>query len=132
MVTGVQNNKCLLKVSYGKIYFENRKGISGHNHNPYFILDKDATETTGEVYFGALKLTGNFKGVVEQTPYGETLVQMGINDFDFLIYLENGQSIETPHMVIGYTDKGLESIVMVCMTMLNKYILKKRNKTCTL
>ena len=26
--------------------------------------------------------------------YGETLVQMGINDFDFLIYLENGQSIE--------------------------------------
>ena len=35
---------------------------------------------------------------------------MGINDFDFLIYLENGQSIETPHMVIGYTDKGLESM----------------------
>lgn len=34
-----------------KIIFENRRGISSHNHNPYFILDQDATETTGNVYF---------------------------------------------------------------------------------
>lgn len=123
---GAEQQMFTQKVSYGKIYFENRKGISGHNHNPYFILDKDATETTGEVYFGALKLTGNFKGVVEQTPYGETLVQMGINDFDFLIYLENGQSIETPHMVIGYTDKGLESMSHNMHDYANKYILKNK------
>ena len=123
---GAEQQMFTQKVSYGKIYFENRKGISGHNHNPYFILDKDATETTGEVYFGALKLTGNFKGVVEQTPYGETLVQMGINDFDFLIYLENGQSIETPHMVIGYTDKGLESMSHNMHDCANKYILKNK------
>ena len=123
---GAEQQMFTQKVSYGKIYFENRKGISGHNHNPYFILDKDATETSGEVYFGALKLTGNFKGVVEQTPYGETLVQMGINDFDFLIYLENGQSIETPHMVIGYTDKGLESMSHNMHDYANKYILKNK------
>ncbi|MGL4373444.1 MAG: glycoside hydrolase family 36 N-terminal domain-containing protein, partial [Turicibacter sp.] len=32
------------KVNYGKIKIENRRGISTHNHNPFFILDKDATE----------------------------------------------------------------------------------------
>ena len=52
---GAEQQKFVQKVNYGKILIENRRGISSHNHNPYFILDKDATETTGEVYFGALK-----------------------------------------------------------------------------
>ncbi len=114
-------------VNYGKVVFENRKGISGHNHNPYFILDKDATETTGEVYFGALKLTGNFKGVVEQTPYGETLVQMGINDHDFLYVLKGGESLTTPQMVIGYSDTGLETMSHNMHNYANKYILKNKD-----
>ena len=80
-------------MSYGKILIENRRGTSSHNHNPYFILDRDATETSGEVFFGALRLTGNFSGVVEQTPYGETLVQMGINPHDCLLALEPGQTL---------------------------------------
>ena len=71
---GAEQQRFVQKVSYGKIIIENRRGISTHNHNPYFILDRDATETTGEVYFGALRLSGNFSGVVEQTQYGETLV----------------------------------------------------------
>ena len=62
---GAEQQRFVQKVSYGKVVIENRRGISSHNHNPYFILDRDATETTGEVYFGALRLTGNFSGVVE-------------------------------------------------------------------
>lgn len=62
---GAEQQKFVQKVDYGKIIFENRRGISSHNHNPYFILDQDATETTGNVYFGALRMTGNFSGAVE-------------------------------------------------------------------
>lgn len=115
------------KVNYGKIVFENRRGVSGHNHNPYFILDKDATETTGEVYFGALKFTGNFKGVVEQTQYGETLVQMGINDFDFLYNLESGEMFETPVMVIGYSSTGFETMSHNMHDYANKYVITNKN-----
>lgn len=114
-------------VSFGKIVFENRKGISGHNHNPYFILDNNATETTGEVFFGALKLTGNFKGVIEQTPYGETLVQMGINDYDFSYYLEPNEEFITPELVIGYTFEGFEKMSHNMHEYANKYILKNKN-----
>ena len=71
---GAEQQRFTQKMSFGKVVIENRRGISTHNHNPHFVLDKDATESTGEVYFGALKLSGNFKGVVEQTQYGETLV----------------------------------------------------------
>lgn len=105
---GAEQQRFVQKVSYGKIIIENRRGISTHNHNPYFILDQDATETTGEVYFGALRLSGNFSGVVEQTQYGETLVQMGLNSHDCLLELQPGESLAAPGILCGYSAQGFE------------------------
>ena len=107
---GAEQQRFVQKVSYGKIVIENRRGISSHNHNPYFILDRDATETSGEVYFGALRLSGNFSGVVEQTAYGETLVQMGLNPHDCLLELGPGESFTAPAILCGYTDRGFETM----------------------
>lgn len=107
---GAEEQPFTQKVSYGKILIENRRGTSSHNHNPYFILDRDATETTGEVFFGALRMTGNFSGVVEQTPYGETLVQMGINPHDCLLQLAPGQSLRAPAILCGYSATGFETM----------------------
>ena len=45
------------KILYGKIIMENRKGVPGHNHNPYFILDKEATETRGGLVYPAYLLS---------------------------------------------------------------------------
>ena len=107
---GAEQQMFTQKVGYGKIYIENRRGISTHNHNPYFILDKDAKETSGEVFFGALKLSGNFSGIVEQTPYGETLVQLGINPHDFALELKAGEEFKTPAIIAGYTNEGFEKM----------------------
>lgn len=107
---GAEQQKFKQKVNYGKIVIENRRGISTHNHNPYFILDKDATETSGEVFFGALKLSGNFSGVVEQTQYGETLVQLGINSHDFLLTLNPGEEFIAPSIISGYSSNGFETM----------------------
>ncbi len=107
---GAEQQMFTQKVGYGKIYIENRRGISTHNHNPYFILDKDAKETSGEVFFGALKLSGNFSGIVEQTPYGETLVQLGINPHDFTLELKAGEEFKTPAIIAGYTNEGFEKM----------------------
>ena len=105
---GAEQQRFVQKVNYGKIVIENRRGISSHNHNPYFILDKNATETTGEVFFGALKLSGNFSGIIEQTQYGETLVQMGINSHDFLMKLKPGEEFISPAIIAGYSNCGFE------------------------
>lgn len=107
---GAEQQRFVQKVNYGKIYVENRRGISTHNHNPYFILDKDANETSGEVYFGALKLSGNFSGIVEQTQYGETLVQFGINPHDFEFNLEPKATFKTPSIIAGYSATGFETM----------------------
>ena len=107
---GAEQQRFVQKVSYGKIVIENRRGVSTHNHNPYFVLDRDATETAGQVYFGALRLSGNFSGVVEQTPYGGTLVQMGLNSHDCLLTLQPGESFTAPAILCGYTDQGFEAM----------------------
>ena len=107
---GAEQQRFTQKVSYGKIVIENRRGISTHNHNPYFILDKNETETTGEVFFGALKLSGNFSGVIEQTQYGETLVQLGINSHDFLLKLNQGEEFISPAIIAGYSNSGFETM----------------------
>ena len=107
---GAEEQRFTQKVSYGKIVIENRRGICGHNHNPYFILDRDASETSGEVFFGALRRTGNFRGVVEQTPYGETLVQLGLNPSDCLIELAPGENFAAPAILFGYSHTGFETM----------------------
>lgn len=103
---GAEQQKFDQKVSYGKILIECRRGISTHNHNPYFILHDNATEDSGDVYFGALRMSGNFRGVVEQTPYGETLVQMGLNSHDFEAILCPGENIKSPEILVGFSSDG--------------------------
>jgi alpha-galactosidase len=94
-------------VAQAKVVVEARHGISTHNHNPYFILDRGATEDAGQVWFGALQLSGNFRGVVEQSTYGGTSVQFGINPYDFSAEIPPGAQFQTPVIVAGYVADGL-------------------------
>ncbi|MCX7903324.1 MAG: alpha-galactosidase [Caloramator sp.] len=94
------------KLEGGKLILESRKGNTGHNNNPYFILDIGADEDRGEVYFGTLEYSGNFKILVEATPYYSTRVLMGFNDFDFEYRLKPSEGLIVPKAYLGYTDKG--------------------------
>ncbi len=125
---GAEQNRFEQEVSYGKILIECRRGISTHNHNPYFILHDHASEESGEVYFGALRMSGNFRGVIEQTPYGETLVQMGLNSHDFDALLEPGDSIEAPGIISGYSDSGFQVMSHNLHRFARKEIMKPTRK----
>ncbi len=98
------------QVSYGKVVIEMRRGTSTHHHNPYFILDQQAGEQHGRVWFGALNYGGNFRGVVEQTQYGGTLAQLGLNDFDFAVELAPGAELVAPTLVVGFSDTGFAAM----------------------
>lgn len=121
---GAEHQKFTQKVSYGKIIIENRRGISSHNHNPYFILDRDATQTEGDVYFAALRMTGNFSGVVEQTPFGETLAEIGLNSHDFTLELQPGEEFEAPSVICGYSGTGFETMSHNLHHFALKYIMR--------
>lgn len=125
---GAEQQRFVQKVNYGKIVIENRRGISSHNHNPYFILDNGATEHTGDVYFGALRMSGNFSGVIEQTPYGETLAQMGLNSHDFALELKPGDTFEAPAILCGYSSSGFETMSHNLHHFAQKHILRSGHR----
>jgi alpha-galactosidase len=94
-------------VSLGKKVLESRRGNTSHHANPFFAVDRGtATEERGEVWFGALGWSGNWKIVVEHDAWGTLQVSGGINDFDFAWHLEGLSTFETPSFVGGYTQGG--------------------------
>lgn len=115
------------KLYSGKKVIESRKGSSAHNSSPYFIIDKNASEDNGDVYFGVLAYSGNFKITVEVTPYNSTRVIAGINDFDFEIRLKSGEIFEVPHVFAGFTSNGLTAVSNKLHNLAVNYLLPQIN-----
>ena len=87
---------------------ESRRITTSHSANPWFAIDRGgADETQGEIWFGVLAWSGNWKLVAEMTEYGATRVGIGVNDWDFAWRLHAGETFTTPASVAGYTTGGL-------------------------
>jgi alpha-galactosidase len=90
----------------GTKVLESRRGSTSHQVNPWFALDRDATEESGRVWFGALGWSGSWRISVEETPIHQVRVTGGYNTFDFGYRLEPGQSLDTPAFYGGFTNGG--------------------------
>lgn len=97
-------------VDTGKKVYESRCGLSSHLVNPSFIVHRRAAQTAGEVYFGVLEYSGNFKTVVEAVSEGFLNILTGVNDADFQWRLEGGETFETPAVTAGYVTGGFEEM----------------------
>jgi alpha-galactosidase len=91
----------------GSKTLESRRLTTGHDQNPWFAIDRgQADEETGEVWFGVLAWSGNWKLLAEVTDFASTRVSLGVNDWDFAWRLEAGQVFTTPGSYAGYTRNG--------------------------
>jgi alpha-galactosidase len=88
-----------------------RGTASSSQQNPFLALKRpDATEHVGEVYGFSFVYSGNFLAQVEVDHYDVARVSMGINPFDFNWLLETGESLQTPEVVMVYSDTGLNGM----------------------
>ena len=115
------------KLYRGKKIFESRKGLTGNNHSPYFILDKNANEGNGEVYFGVLAYSGNFSTTIEMTQFHSVRILMGINAFDFQYRLKQSQKFTTPSVYSGYTSGGFSDMSNALHEFCRKHLMPKEN-----
>ncbi len=90
---------------------ESRRGSSSHQQNPFLaILEKNATEHTGQVYGFSLVYSGNFLGHIEVDHNQVIRINMGINPFDFSWLLEAKEEFQAPEVVMVYSDTGLNGM----------------------
>ena len=85
---------------------ESRRLIPSHRAAPWFAIDRCAGEEHGDVWFGTLAWSGNFKITAEVTEFASTRVSVGLNDWDFAWKLMPGQPFVTPSSISGYTSNG--------------------------
>lgn len=107
----------------GKKVYESLRGSTAHVAGPYFIIHKDAEEEDGEVYFATLAYSGNFKVVLEPTPYGYLHTLIGISDTDFEWQLKAGEAFETPHVYAGYSESGFGTMSRRMSAFAGKYVM---------
>lgn len=87
---------------------ESRRGASGHQLNPFFVLtSKGANEEYGEAYGFNFVYSGNFHAGVEVDQLFKSRAYMGINDYDFSWTLDSGDSFQAPEVVMVYSGKGI-------------------------
>ena len=109
---GEEYQKLQLNLQNGKFTIDNTRGTcAAVNHVPFFALDEgDATEINGNVWYGLLHWSGDFRIDFEETYENQLTVSAGVNDFDCTIKLEKGQSFETPLFTTGFSAGGFEKM----------------------
>ena len=90
----------------GALVFDSKRGTSGHNQSPYFIAYQNADEKQGDVYFGTLAYSGNFKVLCTRDLFYTTRVSLGLNDHDFKHILKANETFQTPMVFCGYSQNG--------------------------
>jgi len=100
-------NICREPICPGIKVLDSRRITTSHQANPWFAVDDGhADEEHGEVWFGALAWSGNWKFIAEKNEYGLTRLSLGLNDWDFAWRLNSGEKFSTPPTVFGYTRNG--------------------------
>ncbi len=95
------------KITKAAVVAESKAGYSVATNAPYFAVDDGtATESYGNVWFGALQWSGNWRISAVKNDMRETSITAGINSFDFTYVLNGGESFEAPILSCGFTDKG--------------------------
>lgn len=93
---------------HGKFQIESTRGTSSHQQNPFVILcDRDATETSGNVYGVSFLYSGNFIASAEVDQIGQTRLTMGIHPDCFSYELEKGETFIIPETVLSFSKEGM-------------------------
>ncbi len=117
-------------VIHGNQSFGSRRGMSGHQHNPFFILaDKEAGEHVGNCYGMMLLYSGNFMFEVEKDQICQTRAQIGFSG-EMLDYpLAPGKCFYTPEAAFAYTPQGFASLSHIYHRLIRHHVCRGKYKT---
>lgn len=129
---GAEYTRNRVPVQQNQIVLENhRLTCCAAQHTPFVALDSgSATEETGEVFYGALCWSGDFKIIVERNFGGEVRINAGVNDYDTRWVLTAEHPFESPEFVLGYTADGFGGMSKTLFDWQFDYLLPQ-NKALT-
>ncbi|MBR2187415.1 MAG: alpha-galactosidase [Lachnospiraceae bacterium] len=117
------------KLTPGSISIESKRGVSSANQNPFVIVKRPGTDDfAGEAIGMSFVYSGNFVAQAECDTFGRLRLLMGINPDRFTWPLKQGESFETPEVVIARTNEGLNSLSQTYHDLYNNNLVRGKWK----
>ncbi|MDE6607607.1 MAG: alpha-galactosidase [Lachnospiraceae bacterium] len=117
------------KVGYGQQGVASLRGESSHQDHPFIALKAgDATQERGDVYGMHFVYSGNFFAQAEKNQFDVVRAVMGINPKDFCWKLEEGESFQTPEVVMVYSSEGLDGMTTSLHRLYRKHLIRGEYK----
>lgn len=96
------------KIGFGKQGTASIRGESSHQDHPFMALvEKNATQDTGDAYGFNFVYSGNFTAQAEMNQFETVRSTMGINSDNFKWKLEPGESFQAPEVMLVYSHEGI-------------------------
>jgi alpha-galactosidase len=96
-------------LAFGKKILDSKLGSRANMFcSPFFLLsfDRAADENSGEVFFGTIGWTGNFRFTFEVDRQNRLRLLSGINPYASEYALPPGETFRTPELIFTYSAKG--------------------------
>lgn len=109
-----ERSQKIRKLEQGVQSIHSMRGTSSAEHNPFLILKRSQSdENIGEVFGFSLVYSGNFLAQVEVDSHDMTRVLMGIHPDTFYWELKQGESFQTPEVVMVYSNQGINKMSQI-------------------
>ena len=114
---------------HGAFVIGSRRGTSSHQYNPMMILaEKETTEDAGTCYGMSFVYSGGFKAEVEKDQFGQTRMQMGLQEEQFSYPLEKGQEFVIPEVILTCSNQGLGKLSQNLQRCIRKNLCRGKYK----
>ena len=125
----MERNMQRTSVGHGAFVIGSRRGTSSHQYNPMLILaEKETTEDAGICYGMSFVYSGGFKAEVEKDQFGQTRMQMGLQEEQFFYPLKKGEEFVIPEVILTCSNQGLEKLSQNLQRCIRKNLCRGKYK----
>ena len=113
------------KIGYGRQGVFSERGETSHQNHPFMALTTPSvTQTHGEVYAMHFVYSGNFHAQTEVDQFDQVRCQMGISPYHFSWRLAEGESFQSPEVVLVYSNQGLGYMTRTFHDLYRKHLIR--------
>lgn len=106
---------------------ESLRGATSHQANPFVaLIDKKASNNSGEIYASNLIYSGNFVSQVQVDEWHTSRLMTGINDQHFEYLLKPKDKFKTPEAVLFYTKLGYNGLMNETHSFVKNHVIASK------
>ena len=111
----------------GAVCAESLRGVSSAEDSPFLaILDRNTTQTAGEVWGMSLIYSGNFLAKAQIDHFGRLRCVCGIHPEGFSWPLSPGDEFQSPEVALVYSDEGLGKMTRTYHDLYRYHLIEQR------